>query len=297
MHSGATVEYVGDFRVLDCEPCGFRHVLPLPDQDLYSTAYYQDVKPDYFSHAEEDAGWWDLVYAERLASIEGWWTKGGVQTGRLLDVGSGPGTFLVSARRRGWHVVGVEPAQQAWAYSVQRFGLDVKWAPLETAVNTGLGRFDAIHLGEVLEHVVDPLPFLSLVVDLLLPGGVLCVVVPNDYSIFQQALRRSGFDPWWLAPPHHLNYFTAKSLHALVRKCGLAVCDVFGTFPMEFFLFCGMNYVADATLGRQAHAMRKRFEIAMEEGGLGNVKREFYRALGLRGLGREIVLFAKKVSA
>ena len=55
------------------------------------------------------------------------------------------------------------------------------------------------------------------------PGGLVCVGVPNDYNGFQAAVRAGGSAPWWLAPPHHLNYFDFDSLSGLLSRLGLEI--------------------------------------------------------------------------
>jgi 2-polyprenyl-3-methyl-5-hydroxy-6-metoxy-1,4-benzoquinol methylase len=159
------------------------------------------------------------------------------------------------------------------------------------------GVYEFVHMSEVLEHVPDPRAALRRVVDLLRPRGVVCVVVPNDYNVLQAAIRSyAGEQPWWLAPPHHINYFTVKSIYNLLSAVGFRIVDLFTTFPMEFFLLAGAHYIDDPAVGRHCHALRKVFEINMELAGLGTAKRQLYRALANHGVGRDIVIFGRKAS-
>ncbi len=50
-----------------------------------------------------------------------------------------------------------------------------------------LGHFDVVHMNNVLEHIPDPISLVSLARDLLEPGGIVCINVPNDFSPFQLA--------------------------------------------------------------------------------------------------------------
>ena len=43
---------------------------------------------------------------------------------RLLDIGSGPGFFLKTAKERGWRVLGIEPSRQA-ATHARDLGIEV----------------------------------------------------------------------------------------------------------------------------------------------------------------------------
>ena len=164
-----------------------------------------------------------------------------------------------------------------------------------TVTAATLGRFDVINLTNMLEHVPDPIAILTLARDLLGFGGVLCVGVPNDFSPLQTAARAAtGANDWWVAPPHHLNYFDFSSLSGLLARLGLNVVERTTSFPMEAFLMMGENYTADPALGRDCHNRRKRFDFAFEAAGLRETRRAFYRALANAGLGREAVVFAVK---
>jgi hypothetical protein len=147
----------------------------------------------------------------------------------------------------------------------------------------------------VLEHVPDPLAILTAATALLEPGGILCVGVPNDFSPFQIAARSAmNTGDWWVAPPHHLNYFDFDSLSALLSGLGLDLRERTTSFPMEAFMMMGDNYADDPALGRTCHNKRKRFDFAFEAAGLKDTRRDFYRALAKLGIGREAVVIATK---
>ena len=88
-----------------------------------------------------------------------------------------------------------------------------------------------------------------------------------------------GHAPWWIAPPHHLNYFDFDSLEALLVRLGLRPVERLTSFPMEAFLLMGDDYVADPALGRACHAKRMNFDLAFEAAGIGEVRRRLYGAL------------------
>jgi SAM-dependent methyltransferase len=213
---------------------------------------------------------------------------------RLLDIGCGPGFFLKTANARGWQGHGIEPSRQAAAHA-EGLGAQVTRGLFDAQSAAALGRFDAVNLTNVLEHVPDPVQILSLARDLLDAGGVLSVGVPNDFSPFQIAAQAAqDLDDWWVAPPHHLNYFDFQSLTTLLTRLGLEVRERMTSFPMEAFLMMGERYVGNAALGRACHNKRKNFDFALENAGLGQTRRDFYRALAELGLGREAVVLAVK---
>lgn len=294
-HEGPCVARVTGYDVIHCTMCGFRHVVPLPDpRELdreYRETYYADEKPTFLVHAAEDQQWAELAQTDRLESLE---RLLGPARRRLLDIGSGPGFFLKTAKSRGWRVKGIEPSRQAAAHA-RALGIEVIEGFFGVGATPALGLFDAINLNNVLEHVPDPITILLQAGALLEPGGAICVNVPNDFSPFQVAAAATGeTGEWWIAPPHHLNYFDFATLSNLLERLKFEVAEKTTSFPMEAFLLMGDNYTSDPALGRASHIKRKKFDLALETAGLKETRKAFYRALAETGIGREAVVIAVK---
>ena len=286
---------IKDYDIIQCDMCGFCHVLPLPNraelEEAYRNRYYSEEKPTFLAHAGEDQNWAELAQNDRLESFE---ILLGHGRRKLLDIGSGPGFLLKTAKARGWQVMGIEPSRQAAAHA-RAMDVEVVEGFFNASTAPGLGRFDAVQLNNVLEHVPDPTALLILARDLLGPGGLICVNVPNDFSPFQVAARAAvGANEWWIAPPHHLNYFDFDSAADLLERLGFKVAERTTSFPMEIFLMMGEDYTRDRELGRACHMRRKRFDLALESAGLRETRRAFYRALAGAGIGREAVIIAIK---
>jgi SAM-dependent methyltransferase len=294
-HHGATVDSVGGFDVVDCITCQFKHVTPIPTveqlEQVYRHEYYTAEKPLYLEHVRQDLDWWNVVFASRFDTFE---SALSADRRRILDVGSGPGFFLKHARDRGWSTLGIEPSSRAAAHA-KEMGLDIVEDFLSPQTAPQLGKFDVVHLSEVLEHIPDPAALLRIVHDLLNPGGLIYVEAPNDYSPFQEVLRSSmGFAPWWVVPPHHINYFDFGSLAGLLRRCSFDIVLQEATFPIDMFLLMGDNYIGNNELGRATHAKRKRLELALAAGGKTDLKRALYRKLAEVGIGRDICMYGRK---
>ena len=294
-HLGPAIAERPDHSIIDCQACGFRHALPLPDATAmakeYRENYYATEKPNFLLHAGEDQDWFLLSQTDKLEMLERLLPP---SRRRLLDVGCGPGFFLSTAIKRGWQAHGIEPSRQAAAHA-RELGAAVTEGFFDAESAAKLGHFDAITLTNMLEHVPDPLAILTMARGMLEPGGAILVGVPNDFSPMQLAARAAtGLTDWWVAPPHHLNYFDFESLSALLGRLGFDVVERTTSFPMEAFLMMGENYTANPELGRACHNRRKRFDFAFEAAGLGRVRRDFYRALAQTGIGREAVVMAVK---
>ena len=97
------------------------------------------------------------------------------------------------------------------------------------------GSFDAVIASEVLEHVADDRAVLRGLADLLRPGGLVAITVPNAryplwYDPLNRVLEKVGVTPIRRGPlagiwPDHRRLYTAESLRSLVTDSGLEAVD------------------------------------------------------------------------
>jgi len=295
-HEGPVVASENEFDVIDCVCCGFRHIVPIPTEEELETAYrheyYTQEKPLYLERYKQDLEWWNTVYTHRYEILE---QHLPATQRKILDIGSGPGFFLLNGKNRGWQAKGIEPSEQAAQHSKQ-LGLDVENIFFSEQTAPTLGLFDAINMGEVLEHIPRPGEMLKQVHAQLNIGGLLCLIVPNDFNPFQLILRdHVGFKPWWVAPPHHINYFNFQSLRSLLVRCEFEVVHQESTFPIDMFLLMGENYVGNDVIGRECHGKRMNLEKTLFENNAGDLMASLYSKFSELNLGREIVMIARKI--
>jgi 2-polyprenyl-3-methyl-5-hydroxy-6-metoxy-1,4-benzoquinol methylase len=147
--------------------------------------------------------------------------------GRLLDIGCSSGKLLWLAKQNGWSAYGVELNKDT-AQIAQDNGIEVFVGEL-AAANYPLSSFEAIHAGDLIEHVQDPAELLSRISAFLRPDGVIVLVTPNHEALFPLLtywLYRLFKVPWsHPTPPYHLNQFSEKSLDKLMQKLNLRVID------------------------------------------------------------------------
>src|SRR5688572_25475287 len=84
---------------------------------------------------------------------------------RYLDVGCSTGFVVEAARAAGWDATGIDLNPSAIEFGRTR-GLDLRAVALEDG-GFEAGRFDAVSLFDVLEHLIDPVPTLRACVRLL----------------------------------------------------------------------------------------------------------------------------------
>ena len=272
-HEGHVLASVDGYDAIRCEFCEFIHVIPLPSAEnlteYYATTFYEESKPDYFEKADEDREWLNIGYDMKLGMLEEALapvTSNADSPRRVLDIGSGPGHFLHRAKERGWTAVGLEASPAAVEVS-RRLGVEVHQGYFEgTSASAELGQFDAIHMQHVLEHAPDPHALLMGLFDRLKPGGIICVEVPNDFSVVQEILHTSlQFPAWWVAPPEHLNFFSQASLDSTLTRCGFDSLAWTSQFPIDLALMAGLNYIENPSLGREVHRRRAAFELTLSQ--------------------------------
>jgi SAM-dependent methyltransferase len=140
-----------------------------------------------------------------------------VPSGRLLDVGCGPGLLLDEAARLGYEVVGVELSRDAARHASEVLGHDVRELALEDFEDAA--GFDVVVLADVIEHVEDPVGAIARCASLLRPGGVLCVVTPDPSSV----TARIAGARWWGYLPAHTCLLPRRTLCELLLAEGLVV--------------------------------------------------------------------------
>jgi SAM-dependent methyltransferase len=295
-HSGSILYETDSVRVIDCASCGFAHLDPRPEaadlQRFYEGTFYEEANPDYLAKTEREIAYWNsVVFAAKERSLRRFLGA----PGRILDIGCCGGFLLRYFGDHGWEVLGLEPGRSAYEWSTRKSLIPARQEFFEAVPEAEVGQFDAVHMAFVMEHVRDPQQFLSKVHRVLKPGGVLCIEVPNDFNPLQSIVRSVlGKDPYWICAPDHINYFSFDSLETLLKNAGFGMLCRAGTFPLELFLLMGEDYVGNETVGLACHQRRMRMEQRLQQGGGGDLLQAIYADLAARGLGREMVLYARK---
>lgn len=229
----------GEFTVRVCTICGTGITFPLVDEQALGAFYDSEYNP----HVEWQPAGILAKVSQFVQRFIRWRARRSLpvsalagRSGTALDVGCGRGDLGALLIDQGWDVTGVEPSEAACAIA-RKQGVDALAGTLDQ-VDLDARRFDAITFQHSLEHVIDPRAELKRVVDLLQPGGMLLVSVPN----FGARQRRIFRGRWFhLDLPRHRFHYTADGLRALAEDLGLDVLQI-STSSSPVGLPCSLSY-------------------------------------------------------
>ncbi len=151
---------------------------------------------------------------------------------RLLDIGCGGGLLSEPMARLGAEVVGADAAPRnipvARLHAEQSgLAIDYRHTTAEALADAG-ERFDVILNMEVVEHVADPLAYLTACRRLLKPGGLMVTSTINrNAKSFVMAIVGAEYVMRWLPKGTHdwAKFITPDELYELLRKAGLDPVD------------------------------------------------------------------------
>jgi 2-polyprenyl-3-methyl-5-hydroxy-6-metoxy-1,4-benzoquinol methylase len=204
-------------RIVRCRQCDLVFVNPTFDEAHYKSVYasqaYQDIVRDLGINSHEYRV--NRFGTERVRLMsEHLRVNGGAP--RYLDVGCSTGFVVEAARDKGWDAIGIDLNPSAIEFGRSR-GLDLRTIALEEA-GFAPRTFDAVSLFDVLEHLLDPRRTLRACADLLAPGGILFLYVPNFDSASRLLMGANAHFIW---PTHHLNYYTPTTMRDLMLRQAL----------------------------------------------------------------------------
>ena len=291
------------YHVVRCELCIATHIWPLPSEsDLaayYARRFYVGPAAQEVAQHERDRAWYETCcYGPVLNQCHNiLLTQDVTHIPRVLDIGAGSGILLDTAQKQGWKTFGIEPDTEQCAELASRGHEPCIGTLQDHARCVQRNAPDILCLWETLEHVVCPEDTLLQCYDLMKPGALLVVSVPNDYSPLQlAACQKYRIAPWWLIPPVHLWHFTPKTAQLLIRRCGFTILDMRGTYPLEVRMLDddGLCYVGNSTQWREYTGRKNAFELREMQAGRWHDLEDQYRANLAERIGRSIICIAQK---
>lgn len=151
---------------------------------------------------------------------------------RILDIGCGGGLLSEPMARLGATVVGADAAPRNIPVAqihAEQSGLTIDYRVTTAEALAADGeQFDVVLNMEVVEHVSDPLAYLTACRQLLKPGGLMiCSTINRNPKSFLMAIVGAEYVMRWLPKGTHewQKFITPDELYALIRQAGLDPVD------------------------------------------------------------------------
>lgn len=184
-----------------CNVCDLVFRWPRPDSLALDRAY-RNIPVTSWAH-EEPPHWRQIADLIRMH----------VPNSNVLDIGCFRGDFLASLEKR-YDLHGIEPNAAAAEVAASR-GIKIIGRELDSNLDPYNGKFGAVILMDVLEHVPDPLAALAKVRRLLAPRG-LVVILTGDSCYWVSRLSLPFY--WYMGFPIHLVYLGRRFLRWAAAK-------------------------------------------------------------------------------
>jgi 2-polyprenyl-3-methyl-5-hydroxy-6-metoxy-1,4-benzoquinol methylase len=157
----------------------------------------------------------------------------------VLEVGTATGFLSAEMTARNCVVTGIEQDPEMAKLAAQHCKKLI-CADVENLDLSQLGTYDAIILGDVVEHLRDPRKFLQGISKHLNPHGKILMSLPNVANIWVRLnllFGRFNYSRVGILDETHLRFFTLESSKRIAAECGLKVINTSVTpIPLPLIL-------------------------------------------------------------
>ncbi len=246
---------VDTWEIGKCSSCSLVYVNPIPIFEpstefsqmslefQYTQYMHKEIPPEVIAF-EKDQLLFQLAEVSRLMGQSH-------DTLRLLELGCGSGASVKAATDLGWEATGIDLDPELIEAGRKQFNVDLRCSQI---MDNGLedNHFHFIRLRDVIEHLPNPLEILNEARRLLVPGGILLIVTPNQEGLIlsARALLKGGIDSVATAPPpHHLHGFSPYNLKLITDRAAFKQHQIFTTRPIDH------NYVTSNNMRSAANGL------------------------------------------
>ena len=201
-------------QLVSCAHCGLKYVSPRLRADAVLDAYAGGSDEQFVSQARGR----EITFARSLDAIAQVWDQ---PPGRLLDIGTGGGSFPYMASKRGWKVEGCEPNRWLCEWALKNYGLPIRPGTVFEQRYPPKA-FDVVTLWDVLEHTTDPKSEVREIHRLLKDEGLIVINFPDIGSWIARLMGRS----WVFLLDVHLYYFTRATIRKLLEDEGFEIVRI-----------------------------------------------------------------------
>lgn len=224
------------FEKLICKHCGLIRLYPMLTEDeierLYSIDYFQKhyrcEAPKPYQEAVQDI---QDDFKRRVLPLIQRYSKANSCL-RALEIGCAGGAVLKVLSEAGFQSIGVELNPQIAEWGKSNLNVDIMIGTLEEQSFPD-AFFDIVYMGDVLEHIPNPVEFLSETWRVTSDNAILIIDIPFEmnailprffYGMLSPLLfmmcRYERKSPY---PPYHVFVYNPKTARWLLEKTGFEV--------------------------------------------------------------------------
>jgi len=203
------------YDVVTCDLCGFGFADNIPAQEKFDRYYKEMSKYEHEHQGGQISPSTQETYDSIVRQIKPFLTNDQV---RIVDVGCATGGLLATFQTNGYrNILGIDPSPSCSRTAQKLYGIRVENQPV-SEIPDFESMFDLVILNSVLEHIRDLDDSLEAMRNLLKPGGLIWIEVP-DVTRFAE-LTSVAFQQFSM---EHINFFSSTSLTNVMRKNGFEV--------------------------------------------------------------------------
>ncbi|MDP3790103.1 MAG: class I SAM-dependent methyltransferase, partial [Candidatus Omnitrophota bacterium] len=234
-----------EFIEIPCPACESTRYSPVYDKNGFALVYCSDcetvfVNPrpsfkhlaDHYKYSKSIKHWNDKLFpaSENSRREYIFWPRAKhivelihahmPQAKSIMDVGAGFGTFCEEIKKFSMFdiITAIEPSHDL-AETCRSKGISVMEKPVE---EIQIDEVDVITNFELIEHLHWPKDFITACRKRLTKNGLFILSTPNIKGFETLMLGKLSST---ISPPNHLNYFHAKSLGNLLKRCGFDIIE------------------------------------------------------------------------
>lgn len=225
-YNGNILELLGDdqFSLVKCQECGMMFHKTILSSEWLNVLYSQwidDSQIENFEAKNQNNGSREAKFEQgrqltkHVLRLQKLLHKNSSQPCRILDYGCGDGNFLNLAVLFGFEGYGLDFSSTR-ARRAGRSDITIVNS-LEEFDAQQVGKFHAVSLFQVLEHLPDPIAVLRKLANRMEKGGILIVEVPDCRGIS----KPDNFLEFHAVQPlEHINAFTPITLKQMCERVG-----------------------------------------------------------------------------
>ncbi len=267
--------------------------------EYYSKVYFQNSDVYTKQYTDQEIEYFNIKLEEKHIVINELQDNNKKENPeKFLDIGCGEGFALKYFSENGYKVTGIDYSSFGCEQHNPDMCEKILYGDITEKLNELINKqikFNIINLDNVLEHLAEPAVTLEKCRQISYADTILCIKVPNDFSIVQQYLYDNNYvdNSFWVAIPDHVSYFNKDGLKRLAESTGWNCLKILGDTPIDFNLLNdNVNYIKNKSVGKSCYKAKVAIEsllhsISPEE------TLKLYEIMGNMGVGREIYGYLK----